>query len=40
MQAGNIYMAHNARGEADVDIRYDQLIRRGITKSNIIGNDR
>ncbi len=28
-QAGNIHMAHNAKGEADVDVRYEQLRRRG-----------
>ena len=27
--AGNIHMAHNATGEQDVDIRYEQLTRRG-----------
>ena len=36
-RTGNIHMAHNAKGEADVDIRYDQLIRRGVHAEVLTG---
>ena len=35
--AGNIHMAHNAKGEADVDIRYEQLSRRGANVDVLTG---
>ena len=35
---GNIHMAHNARGETDVDIRYEQLTRRGANVEVITGS--
>lgn len=37
-QAGNLHMAHNAKGEADVDIRYEQLIRRGANVEVLSGS--
>ncbi len=37
-QAGNIHMAHNAKGEADVDIRYEQLQRRGVNVEVLTGS--
>lgn len=37
-QAGNIHMAHNAKGEADVDIRYEQLSRRGANVEVLTGS--
>jgi glycine/D-amino acid oxidase-like deaminating enzyme len=37
-QAGNIHMAHNAKGEADVDIRYEQLRRRGVNVEVLTGS--
>ena len=37
-QNGNIHMAHNAKGEADVDIRYEQLRRRGANVEVLTGS--
>ena len=37
-QAGNIHMAHNAKGEIDVDIRYEQLSRRGANVEVLTGS--
>ena len=37
-QNGNIHMAHNAKGEADVDIRYQQLQRRGVNVEVLTGS--
>lgn len=37
-QNGNIHMAHNAKGEADVDIRYEQLSRRGVNVEVLTGS--
>ena len=37
-QAGNIHMAHNAKGEVDVDIRYEQLSRRGANVEVLTGS--
>jgi len=37
-QNGNIHMAHNAKGEADVDIRYEQLKRRGVNVEVLTGS--
>lgn len=37
-QNGNIHMAHNAKGEADVDIRYEQLARRKIDVEVLTGS--
>ena len=37
-QAGNIHMGHNAKGEADVDIRYEQLRRRGANVEILTGS--
>ncbi|WP_299078381.1 FAD-binding oxidoreductase [uncultured Paraglaciecola sp.] len=37
-QSGNIHMAHNAKGEADVDTRYQQLIRRGANVEVLTGS--
>ncbi|MGM8890773.1 L-pipecolate oxidase [Psychrobacter sp. 1Y1] len=36
--AGNIHMAHNAKGEADVDIRYEQQSRRGANVEVLTGS--
>ena len=36
-RTGNIHMAHNAKGEADVDIRYEQLTRRGVNVEVLTG---
>ena len=38
VNAGNIHMAHNAKGEADVDIRYEQLTRRGANVEVLTGS--
>lgn len=38
VQAGNIHMAHNAKGEADVEIRYEQLSRRGANVEILTGS--
>ncbi|MBO1531579.1 FAD-binding oxidoreductase [Psychrobacter sp. F1192] len=37
-RAGNIHMAHNAMGELDVDIRYEQLSRRGADVEILTGS--
>ena len=37
-QAGNLHMAHNAKGEIDVDIRYEQLRRRGANVEVLTGS--
>lgn len=37
-RAGNIHMAHNAKGEVDVDIRYEQLSRRGANVEVLTGS--
>lgn len=37
-QAGNIHMAHNAKGEIDVDIRYEQISRRGANVEVLTGS--
>lgn len=37
-QNGNIHMAHNTKGEADVDIRYEQLKRRGVNVEILMGS--
>ena len=37
-RAGNIHMAHNAKGEADVDVRYEQLTRRGANVEVLTGS--
>ncbi|WP_182405637.1 FAD-binding oxidoreductase [Psychrobacter sp. GP33] len=37
-QTGNLHMAHNAKGEADVDIRYEQLSRRGVNVEVLTGS--
>ena len=37
-QAGNIHMAHNAKGEADVESRYEQLSRRGANVEVLTGS--
>lgn len=37
-QAGNLHMAHNAKGEMDVDIRYEQLNRRGAEVEVLTGS--
>lgn len=37
-RAGNIHMAHNAKGEEDVDIRYEQLTRRGANVEVLTGS--
>lgn len=36
-RTGNIHMAHNAKGEADVDVRYEQLTRRGVHAEVLTG---
>jgi glycine/D-amino acid oxidase-like deaminating enzyme len=36
-RTGNLHMAHNATGEADVDIRYQQLTRRGVPVEVLTG---
>ncbi|MGP5542843.1 L-pipecolate oxidase [Psychrobacter celer] len=38
IQAGNIHMAHNVKGEIDVDIRYEQLSRRGANVEVLTGS--
>lgn len=38
VQAGNLHMAHNKKGEEDVDIRYEQLRRRGVDASVLTGS--
>ncbi len=38
MQAGNIHMGHNAKGEADVEVRYEQLRRRGANVEILTGS--
>lgn len=38
INAGNIHMAHNAKGEADVDVRYEQLTRRGANVEVLTGS--
>ncbi|GAA0315582.1 L-pipecolate oxidase [Psychrobacter aestuarii] len=35
--AGNLHMAHNTKGEQDVDIRYEQLSRRGANVEVLTG---
>lgn len=35
--AGNLHMGHNAKGEQDVDIRYEQLSRRGANVEVLTG---
>ena len=37
VNAGNIHMAHNRKGEEDVDIRYEQLTRRGANVEVLTG---
>ncbi|WP_367107038.1 NAD(P)/FAD-dependent oxidoreductase [uncultured Psychrobacter sp.] len=37
-QNGNIHMAHNAKGEADVEVRYEQLRRRGANVEILTGS--
>lgn len=37
-RAGNIHMAHNAMGELDVDIRYEQLSHRGADVEILTGS--
>lgn len=36
-RTGNLHMAHNAKGEADVDVRYEQLARRGANVEVLTG---
>ncbi|MEN8361447.1 FAD-binding oxidoreductase [Acinetobacter baumannii] len=36
-RTGNLHMAHNAEGEADVDSRYEQLSRRGVDVEVLTG---
>lgn len=36
-RTGNLHMAHNATGEADVDIRFQQLSRRGVPVEVLTG---
>ena len=36
-RTGNLHMGHNKEGEADVDIRYEQLSRRGVDVEVLTG---
>lgn len=36
-RTGNLHMAHNAEGEADIDDRYQQLVRRGVSVEVLSG---
>ncbi|MCC3346398.1 FAD-binding oxidoreductase [Psychrobacter sanguinis] len=38
-RTGNIHMAHNAAGEKDVDIRYEQLTRLGADVERLTGSE-
>lgn len=37
-RTGNLHMGHNKEGEADVDIRYEQLSRRGVDVEVLTGS--